>query len=85
MIYDLSLVLINLVLTLIFVMKRCTALTFLIYFGLYLFQALQHYFIRIFPKIDINKHHVLYRRTIILIGFVDTGYLFANVMFWSRQ
>lgn len=58
---------------------------FLIFAVLYLFQSLQHYMIRNFPNIDINKHHILYRRVIILIGLIDAGYLFENVMFWSRD
>lgn len=85
MFYDCSLAALSLILTFSLITRSCYPLMFLLYTIIYSFQILQHYLILKFPKIDINKHHVLYRRVIILIGLVDIGYLFLNVMFWSKN
>lgn len=58
---------------------------FLTYAIIYAIQTLQHFLIYIFPKIDINKHHVAYRRIVIFMLLVTTGYMFLSVTFWQKS
>lgn len=81
---DSCLLVLSFILMFVFVRHRCVALMFLFYCCFYGAQAAQHYFIKIFPKIDVNKHYVLYRRLIMLIMTVDGVYLFASIIFWQK-
>lgn len=47
-------------------------------------QAIQHYLIYIFPKIDINRHFVAYRRTVISICLTDMAYMLMCITFWQK-
>jgi hypothetical protein len=59
----------------------CSSMLSIIYLFFYLTQAVQHYLINIFPKIDINKHHMAYRRIVIAICLVDMGYMLMCITF----
>lgn len=62
----------------------CVSLSLQIYEVLYAAQTLQHFLLYKFPTIDINKHHVAYRRIVIAICLVDVGYMFMCVTFWQK-
>lgn len=53
-----------------------------LFFGI---QSTQHVLIHRFPGIDINRHHVAYRRVIIGICMVDLAYLMMIITFWERN
>lgn len=73
-----------LILCLAFVKNMCASLMFLIYMILYASQTGVHYLINIFPQIDINKHHVAYRRTVIMLCLLVVAYMFMCVTFWQK-
>lgn len=83
--YDAFLAINCIIVSLISIGNRCMCLSFLIYGILFLIQTAQHYLIYIFPKIDINKHHVLYRRTVIFMCMTVTGYMLFSVTFWQKS
>ena len=70
--------------SIVFFNNTCLAYTFQIYELLYIFQTIQHYLIYKFPTIDINKHHVAYRRLVIVICLVDLAYLLMCITFWQK-
>lgn len=82
--YDAFLTILSLILCLAFVKNMCASLMFLIYMVLYACQTGLHYLIMKFPKIDINKHYVAYRRTVIMLCMVIVAYMFMCVTFWQR-
>lgn len=84
LIYDAILAIVCGVLTLVFVRNSCAALSLLIYSAFYVCQTLQHYLIFKFPSIDINLHHVLYRRLTIGICLVDVGYMLTCITFFQK-
>lgn len=73
------------ILSLVAIPNMCACLLFLIYSVLYGFQACQHYLIYKFATIDINKHHVAFRRTVITICMVDMGYMLMAITFWQKS
>lgn len=84
MYYDAALTALCFILCLVFVRNMCASLMFLIYMALYASQTGLHYLIYRFPKIDINKHYVAYRRTVLFLCLVIVSYMFMCVTFWQR-
>lgn len=84
MVYDFVLALVCLLFTFVLVTDQCASLSSLIYFVFFTSQSFQHYLIWKFPMIDINKHHVAYRRIVIGLGVVDGAYMFMCVTFWQK-
>lgn len=82
---DLGLSTMSLLFCLLSLGNNCGCVLALIYCTYFLTQTCQHYLIAIFPKIDINLHHVLYKRAVICIGLLDSGYMFMTVTFWERS
>ncbi len=73
------------ILSLVSIPNLCACLLFLMYSILYAFQTCQHFLIHKFATIDINKHHVAFRRTVITICMVDMGYMLMTITFWQKS
>lgn len=65
--------------------KPCAMEAFTMYCIFFAVQALQHVLVHRFPRIDINKHHMAFRRVITSICLLDMAYLMMAVTFWEKN